>query len=100
MRRMTRATRLTSVLLSVSAAALLIAAALPHSHHEQRASSHAAQSCRLCRISDSLSAAPPRVSLVLPVPAVVVLTLRPQDAAPGQRLAVCRFSPRAPPACS
>jgi len=50
-------TRLTRVLITLSAAALLFAVAVPHSH-DGTSASHPQHACRACKIQDGFSATP------------------------------------------
>ena len=93
--------RIVAAALSLSAAALVLAAALPHDHGPSASSSHPPSSCRVCKLHETLSSATP----VAPSAAadrlvVVALAQLPALEAPCLGVADRLHTPRAPPFAS
>ena len=99
MRRTIRSRGLLTVVLSLSAAALFVAVAVPH-YHGTWSASHPESTCRACRIQESFAATPAAPVLAAAPPAPVdVCSFRPSPA-PRAGVAFRSVSPRAPPALS
>ena len=98
MRRHSFLQRLLTCALTVASVAILLGQALPHEHTS--ALSQHAQSCRICKIHESLSAMPavaqPVVKPVQPLFAV----LAPRRVAPPAHAVVLLAESRAPPVAS
>ncbi len=78
---------------------LVLAGVVPH-HHDGSAVSHPEQACRVCRLQQSVAAAPELPAAVIDRPVAIELVALPSSDAPRVVQLVSSVSPRSPPVLS
>ena len=99
MRRATLFQRITRAVLCLAACSLFLAVALPH-HHDTSSASHAAQSCRICKIHEAFSADTAGSALGQERLSAIAVDLFHGHEFPRPTVVVESASPRAPPQLS
>ena len=90
---------LTRLALAVSVLALTLVVVVPH-HHDDATPAHHTQKCRLCRVHEGFSAAPPAASPIELPRVWVAVRLLPPDTTPRTTSDVDLPPLRAPPVVS
>jgi len=99
MRQKRLAHRVLAFVLSVCAAALVVASGLPHDHGRSTAS-HPQHACRLCKLQETSSATPPQPAIPHALLIVVAIRLAAPSESPRAIQLARATPPRAPPVLS